>query len=225
MLNKTLAIGVGLVSLVGCMGFDEAAAPPVADAADELGLYQRLGTRETLSLDVGSDVGVMARDDRGNDLPCLQPTVLGGEAVLRSTETELLLVEDLEIQLSDVSVRPGVVYDESIDLTDVHLRLGTQIVIEPEWSVDGQSAEGIGYADLLLDWALLTHTGHIHPLATQRIRDAEFFVRARLDEHGNIRAEAISLINGPIWDFGVIEVSDMTLDVQATATRDGVDYL
>jgi hypothetical protein len=213
MLNHTFLAAIATVAAtlaVGCtydQGYDEVPTDS---------LYARLGTREALVLEPTSLVGVAAYDDDGNPLPCVQPTVTGGDAMLRSTKTGLLLVEALEIQLTDVTIQPGVLHSESVQLTDIDLRLGTQIVIEAEWSEDGLHAEGVGRADLLMDWAVLSDQGEVLPLATQKLRQVEFTVRADLDELGDIHVQVFGEVEGRIGGFANrIELSDFSMAVNA----------
>lgn len=210
MLKHTLIAAIAALTVTGCtydQGYDEVPTDS---------LYARLGTREALVLEPTSLVGVAAYDDDGNSLPCLQPTVSGGDAMLRSTKTGLLLVEALEIDLTDVKIEPGVLHSEPVQLTDIDLRLGTQIVIEAEWSDDGTHAEGVGHADLLMDWAVLSDEGEVLPLATQKLRDVEFAVRADLDEQGDIHVQVFSQVEGKIGGFANrIELSDFSMAVTA----------
>jgi hypothetical protein len=203
---------VTFASAAGCtydQGYDD------DDVATD-SLYTRLGTREALVLETTSLVGVAAHDDQGNPLPCVQPTVLGGDAMLRSTHTGLLLVEALDIELTDVKIEAGVLHSEAVQLTDIDLRLGTQVVIEAEWSEDGLHAEGVGHADLLMNWAVLTDKNEVLPLATQKLRDVEFTVRADLDEAGDIHVQVYSAVEGKIGSFANrIELSDFSMAVNA----------
>jgi hypothetical protein len=219
MLNKTLAIAVALIAITGCT-FDDGYVDEEVDQS----LAYRLGDREALSLESTSLVGVAAYDDDGNNLPCVQPTVGGGEALLRSTDSGLLLVEKMTIDLSDVVVEPGVVHSQPIHLTDIELRLGTQLVIEADWSADGRSATGTGRADLLMDWAVLDDDGDHLPLATQKLRQVEFAVTARLNEDGMITTEVISTVEGRIGGFANrIELSDFSMAVHASTDVPDVD--
>jgi hypothetical protein len=212
MYKTEIAAVVAAVLMTAC-AFDEGGFVPDSGHA----LYERLGTREALVLEPTSLVGVNARDTEGNDLRCVQPSVIDGSAMLRSTATGLLLVEALEIELTDVTIEPGVVYSKPVQLTDIGLRLGTQIVLEPEWRIDGTRAEGSGTADLLLDWALRAEDGHIYPLATQKLRDVDFLVDVRLHDDGTITADVTAAIEGRIGGFANrIHLSDFSLAVRAT---------
>jgi len=210
MFKTPVAIVVAALTLTGC-AFDEGVEP----TGDE-SLYSRLGTRETLVLEPTSLVGVVAADSEGNYLPCMQPNVVEGTAVLRSTNSGLLLVEDLEIALSDVVIPPGVVYSESIHLTDIRLQLGTQIAIEPEWA--DVNATGSGTADLLLDWSVKSDdSGNVYPLATQRLRDAEFSVEVGLQPNGSVTAFVTTAVEGRIGSFANrIQLSDFSMAVSAS---------
>ncbi len=209
MFRTQIAVVVAAVLLTGC-SFDEGSIP----VGEEASLYSRLGVRENLVLEPTSLVGVAAVDADGNPLPCLQPDVVGGSAILRATSSGLLLVEKLEIELSDVTVDAGVVHSEPIHLTDMRFQLGTQIAIDPEWRPS--RVDGAGVADLLLDWAVLDDSGQVYPLATQRIRDAEFMVAVGLDDQGNVTASVTTAIEGHIGSFANrIELADFSMAVTA----------
>jgi hypothetical protein len=207
---KFLAV---LVVVAGCVSFDEAGLAP--GDAGEATLAAQLADREERALEPPSLVGVAAFDGAGRALPCLQPDVLAGRAVLRSDDG-LLLVEAMDIELSDVRIEAGVVYDRPIDLTDIELRLGTQIVVEAHWSADGRAAHGSGRADLLMDWALIDQDGAVLPLATQLLRDVEFAVDARLGDDGEVTAAVRAAVDGTVRRFGdTVELADFSMAVSA----------
>lgn len=212
MLHKTFAVVVASVVLTGC-AFEDEGPEPVGQES----LYQRLGTRETLSLEPTSLVGVMAYDKAGNVLPCVQPNVVNGKAVLRATEDGLVLVEALDIELTDVKIAEGVLHSEEVNLTDLRLRLGTQLVIEqPTWGEAQLSAFGGGQADLLLDWAVLTDDGDIYPLATQKLRSADFAVNVVLNYDGTIAANVATAVDGELGNFANrISLADFSMAVNA----------
>lgn len=208
MFKTTIITLVAGLALVGC-AFDEEG--PGTETGESL--YERLGTRETLVIGPSSLVGISAYDQNGETLPCVQPSIVGGIAVLRSTNSGLLLVEDLEIELTDVIVEAGVIHSEEIHLTDLRLQLGTQIAIETDW-IDGK-AGGAGKADLLMDWAVQTDKGEILPLATQRARGTEFVVKVSLDETTDVvTVEVTASIEGRIGSFANrIELSDFSMHI------------
>jgi hypothetical protein len=185
---------------------------------DEVALHVELLDREKLSLDDSSLIGVNATDNYGNELPCLQPSVQGGTATMRTTETGLLLVEKMTVHLSDITIKPGILGDQTILLTNMTLQIGTQIVIDPEYGNNGEFATGQGTADLLLDWSFESHTGNTFPLATQIIRDAQFSVTAELQEDGSIRAEVDAHIDGYLGNFANrIAIADLSIAVKAVS--------
>ncbi len=212
MFKTPIAIVVAALTLTGC-AFDEG-----TDPVGEESLYARLGTRATLVLEPTSLVGVVATDNNGNYLPCMQPTVTDGSAVLRSTKNGLLLVEDLDIHLSDISIPPGVVYSEPIELTNIRLHLGTQIALQPDWAAgNGLHTGGTGTADLLLDWSVRSDSGDVYALATQLLRDTEFLVEAGLQPDGSITAYVATSIEGRIGSFANrIQLRDFSMAVNAS---------
>ena len=206
------AAALALLAASGCT-FETGAAP----GGDET-LYERLGTRAYLSLQQPSLVGVAAYDRDGEPLPCVQPTVRGGQTVLRATGDGLLLLEGLDIDLGDITIEPGVILEqEPVRLTDIRLRLGTQVTIDARWDAGGARATGAGRGDLLMDWAILTEDGEALPLATQKIRDAELLVDAELLDDGEVIAEVSSTVDGTFWDFSAVELADLSMQVNATS--------
>jgi hypothetical protein len=210
MFKREIAVVVAALALTACT-FDEG----VEDGEVTESLQHRLGTREELVLEPTSLIGVTARDEDGTELPCLSPDVAGGTAVLRSTADGLLLVEKLEVQLTDVTVEAGVVYDAPIHITDIELKLGTLLVLEPPWAID--RAEAAARADLLMDWALLDGDGDHLPMATQRLRDVEFAVDVRQDADGRISAAVTTGVDGRLAGYaGKVELTDFSMAVQAS---------
>src|SRR5690606_27244612 len=101
-------------------------------------------------------------------------------------------------------------------------RLGTQLVVEPDWSDDYTIATGTGRADLLLDWAMLADDGEVLPLATQKLRDVEFEVAARQTASGEIQLDVRSAVPGTLWDFYAFELADLDLAI-FSSDRAGVE--
>lgn len=187
-----------------------------AGADGDGGLDQRLASRVYLDLAPSSEIGVCAFDADGNELPYVEPTVVGGRAVLRTTADGWLLVEDLDIALADVTVPPGELGPEPIELVDVRLRLGTQLAVEPFWAGDGEAAWGTGDADLLLDWSWLTPDGDVYPLATQRLGAAEFTVAVVRAPDGTLSAQVQTAVAGEVHRLdGLVTFADLSVAVDA----------
>ncbi len=210
MLNfKHIAIAALCTGLIGC-SFDTEANPSTGES-----LYFQLGRRATLSLEEPSLVGVAAFDADGKPLDCVQPDVHGGTLIARASDEGLVIVEKLDLGLTDVIVEPGVVGQRPIHLTDIRFKLGTQLVLDPEWR-SGRNVAGVGHADLIMDWAILTDDGQVLPLATQKVRDVEFSVEFTLEQDDTISAQLNSVVAGPIWDFSLVELSDLSMVVHAS---------
>jgi len=183
---------------------------------DESALRDQLESRVFLELAPSSTVGVVAYDADGNPLPYVEPKVAGGEAVLRMTDDGWLLLEDLEIRLDDVTIPAGALSTEPIYVTDVELRLGTQLAAQPFWAGDGRALWAAGDADLLLDWSWLTPDGDVYPLAIQRLGEVDFTVAVSLDEHDTVSAEVSSAMNGELHRLdGLVTFADLAIAVDA----------
>jgi hypothetical protein len=183
---------------------------------DESALSSQLEDRVFLDLAPSSHVGVNAYDAEGNELDYVEPKVVDGRVVLRSSGDGWLLVEDLDIRLEDVTIPAGELADEPIYLTDVELRLGTQLAAQPFWAGDRRAVWGTGPADVLLDWSWLTSSGTVYPLATQRLGEAEFTLAVTLDEHDTLTAEVATAMPGEIHELtGLVTFADLSIAVDA----------
>ncbi len=217
---KTLPKLLSLVTLAGTsLGTAACAFEPDGGGGD--GLATQLRKRAFLDVSTESDVAVSATA-RGGQALDVAPSVLGGQAVLRTTEDGWLLVEDLEIPLADVTVPPGVLADRPVTFTDLALRLGTQLAVKPlaPLDTDAVSLVGWGDADLLLDWSMLSWDGKdVFPLAMRRIADAPFAVALELDADGALHASITARVDGVVDDLGeLVVLRDLSVDVvSATA--------
>jgi hypothetical protein len=211
-----------LASTALALGASACAFDPAG--AGGLGLEDRLQTRVFLDLAPTSQVGVCAYDADGRSLPYVEPAVAGGRAVLRTTGDGWLLVEDLDIELDDVTIPPGELGPGPIELTDVRLRLGTQLAVRPFWSGDGQAAWGTGEADVLLDWAWRLSEERVYPLATQRLGEAAFTVTVVADERGDLTAQVFTAVTGEVHRLqGLVTFEDLTIAVDAVTPTATVD--
>jgi hypothetical protein len=180
------------------------------------GLAEQLRKRAFLDVSTESDVAVSAASRGGQTLD-VAPGVLGGEAVLRTTEDGWLLVEDLSIPLDDVVVPPGMLADRPVTFTSISLRLGTQLAVKPLAPLDAGDVSLVGWgdADLLLDWAMLSWDGKdVLPLAMRRIADAPFAVAIELDADGALHASITARVDGVVDNLGeLVILRDLSLDV------------
>jgi hypothetical protein len=185
-------------------------------------LATQLRQRAFLDVSQESDVAVSATARGGQNLD-VNPSVLGGEAVLRTTQDGWLLVEDLEIPLDDVTVPAGMLSDRPVTFTDIELRLGTQLAVRPLAPIDDESLSlaGWGDADLLLDWSMLSWDGQDHlPLAMRRIADVPFAVAVEMDDAGDLHASISARVDGVVDDLGeLVVLRDLAVDVVSTTIR------
>lgn len=201
---------VALATTTGACAFDDTGVEPHNE------LQQQLAGRAFLDLAPSSHVGVVATDGHGQAMPYVEPQVVGGRAVMRTTIDGWLLIEDLEVQLADVTIPPGELGADAVRLTDVELRLGTQLAAQPYYSGDGRAAWGAGEADLLLDWSMVTREGDTYPLATQRLGEADFTVAVVVDDTGNLSAEFATAVAGEVHRLtGLVTLSDLSVSVDA----------
>jgi len=186
------------------------------------GLATQLRKRAFLDVSRDSDVAVSATGRGGQNLD-VNPSVLGGEAILRTTQDGWLLVEDLEIPLDNVTVPPGMLSDRPVVFTDIVLRLGTQLAVAPLAPIDGETVAlaGWGDADLLLDWAMLSWDGQNHlPLAMRRIADVPFAVAVEMDAAGDLHASITARVDGVVDDLGeLVVLKDLSVDVLSTTAE------
>lgn len=202
---------LALAAAIPACTFDAGGAD--ADVANPL--RANLARRAFLDLGNDSRVGVTATDPSGQPLPDVQPTVTGGRAVLRATDDGFVIVEDLDVKLADVTVQcePGA---KPIHLTDLALRLGTQVDADGDWSPDGMTVAGEGSGDLLLDWSWLLDDGTIYPLATQKLSHAPFSLQIGQDDHGQLTAAVWMKQDGDLRTIAdQVTLSDLSMAVVA----------
>ncbi len=185
------------------------------------GLATQLRKRAFLDVSTDSDVAVSATARGGLNLD-VDPGVLGGQAVLRTTTDGWLLVEDLEIPLDDVTVPAGVLANRPVVFTDLALRLGTQLAIAPLAPIDDSDVSliGRGDADLLLDWAMVSWDNQQHlPLAMRRIADVPFAVAVEMDAAGDLHASITARVDGVVDELGeLVALRDLQVDVLSSST-------
>jgi hypothetical protein len=210
-LVRTLAPFLLATSLTAC-AFDGSGVGESGDLASQL------EGRAFLDLAPTTTVGVCAYGADGNELPYVEPKVQDGRAVLRTTADGWLLVEDLDIQLDDVTIPAGQLGPDPVVLTNVELHLGTQLAVQPFWSGGGDAAWGTGEADLLLDWALVLDDGTPWALATQRLGAAEFTVGVELTEDGSVVAHVNTAVAGEFHELtGLVTLADLSVAVDAVS--------
>jgi hypothetical protein len=211
-MNKLALLPAILIpSLLAACSFEPADGS--ASLADQL--------RRRVVLDISTDSAVaVSATARGGQPLDVDPTVLGGQAVLRTTEDGWLLVEDLDIPLDDVTVPPGVLSDRPVTFTDLYLRLGTQLAVPllAPLGDDTTALAGFGDADLLLDWAMLSWEGDVLPLAMRRIADAPFTVNLALDDEQRLHASINGRVDGVVDELGeLVVLRDLQVDVLSSA--------
>jgi hypothetical protein len=205
----TLSLLLGLALTTSACAFDDG-------GVDDAPLASQLGDRVFLDLAATSHVAINAFDGDGNALDYVEPKITGGRVVLRTTGDGWLLVEDLEIQLDDVTIPAGSLADQPVYVTDIELRLGTQLAAQPFWAGDGRAVWATGDADLLLDWSWLTPDGDVYPLATQQLGATVFDVAATLDEHDTLTAQVSSSVRGEVHELnGLVRFEDLSIAVDA----------
>jgi hypothetical protein len=204
---RTSLVLVATLGLGAC-AFDQ------GGAVDDRQLQEQLAGRAFLGLADTSTVGVTALDGDGNPMPYVEPSVHGGRAVLRTTDDGWLVVEDLEIHLDDVVIpQTGA---KPMVLTNVELRLGTQLWLEPEWTGDGSAARGTAKADLLLDWGLVLDDGDVWPLATQKLGNQTFVVGVEQLADGSVIAQVDTTARGTVDQVnGLFTLQDLDVSVDA----------
>lgn len=185
---------------------------------DGRSLDHELSARAFLDLAPTTTIGVCAYDASGNELPYVEPEVAGGRAVLRTTDDGYLLVEDLDVELDDVTIPAGELSDHPVVLTDVQLHLGTQLAVAPIWSGDGRAAWGTGNADLLLDWSLILDNGNVWPLATQKLGAQHFTLAVELNDDGTLTAQVDAAATGEVDHVnGLFSLANLDVAVDAVS--------
>jgi hypothetical protein len=206
----TAALALALTP--GCV-YDESGV----DDAETSPLMHRLGSRAVLTLEDSSHIEITATGTDGQPLPGMAADIAQGRTALRATRDGVIVVEALEIDLSDVVVPPGTLSESSYQLTDLRLRLGLQLGVAPEWSADRRHAIGTGTADLLLDWSLVAD-GEVYPMATRKLENTPFQLEVILDEGNNVTARISTSVAGRLSSFlDRILLSDFSMELDATS--------
>jgi hypothetical protein len=211
---RTTLVAAALVAALapGCF-YDESGV----DDAETSPLLHRLGTRAVLTLEDSSHIAITATGADGQRLPAMEADIVQGRAALRATPEGVIVVEALEIDLSDVAVPPGALSESAYHLTDLQLRLGIQLGVVPEWSEDRRHAIGHGQADLLLHWSLAVD-GEIYPMATRKLAGTPFDIEVDIDEGNNVTARISTSVSGRLSNFiDRIMLSDFSMELDATS--------
>lgn len=207
---RNLLVTLTLAATVSACAYDGSGVDPSSTP-----LRKELGKRAFLDLGSDSRIGVTAIGPDGKVMPGVAPAVTGGRAVLRSTPDGFVIVEDLDVKLADVDV-PAEDFGKPIHLTDLVLRLGTQIDVDGDWAPSGTSVSGEGTADLLLDWSWRLDDGTIYPLGTQKLAGAQFDVSAREQDDGRLTAAVWMTKPGELRNFADrVMLRDLSLAVTA----------
>ena len=214
---RTTLVAAALVAALapGCL-YDESGV----DDADTSPLLHRLGTRAVLTLEDSSHIAITATGTDGQPLPTVEAEIVQGRTALRATPEGVIVVEAIEIDLSDVLVPPGTLSEAAYQLTGLQLRLGIQLGVVPEWSPDHRHAVGRGTADLLLDWSL-TADGEVYPMATRKLENTPFELEVELDAGNNVTARISTSVAGQLSSFlDRIMLSDFSMELDATSLPD-----
>jgi len=212
-MRTSLALAALVAALVPSCVYDDDGV----SLAETVPLRAALERRTFLPVEATTAVSVDAATD-GVMLAGVEPQVTGGRAVLRATDTGLLLVEALEVSLGDATLPGGTVGPRPLRLSELELRLGTQLVVEPTWGADGISVTGAARADLLFDMALVDASG-TYPLGSQILRDQPFTLRADLDGDV-IRVHLETTADGTVSNIaGRIVLSDFAMAVDASSAK------
>ena len=183
-------------------------------------LRENLTHRAFLDLGASSRIGVTATGPDGQLMPEVAPAVTGGRAVLRATPDGVVIVEDLDVRLADVTV-PCANGGRPVHLTDLALRLGTQVDADGNWSADGMSVAGDGTGDLLLDWSWVLDDGTIYPLATEKLSRAPFSLHIAQDDAGQLTAAVWMKQDGDLRTIAD-QVTLSNLSMAVVAVRPGL---
>lgn len=206
----TAALALALVP--GCV-YDESGV----DDAETSPLLHRLGRRAVLALEDSSHIAITATGAEGQRLPTMEAEIIEGRTALRATPEGVIVVEALEIDLSDVIVPPGALSESAYHLSHLQLRLGIQLGVVPEWDAERRHAIGRGTADLLLDWSL-TIDGEVYPMATRKLENTPFEIEVVLDEGNNVTARISTSVAGRLSNFiDRIMLSDFSMELDATS--------
>jgi hypothetical protein len=221
----TVVAGVISARLSGCVIDSGGGTPPVVPSPEPTGLVPSpedsstrglLARPRTLSVLPGGRAHLTATRLWGDDYVVeSEIPFLGGEIAVQAQPDGRITVVAAELMVGDVHLSALSVPPAGLELTGVVIRL-PYITADAKWTEDGSGAAASARTELLLDWALLSRPGEIHPMATQHIRDVPFSLEVVTAKDGTLHAALHASREGIFFTWtGLFELADLTIDLEA----------
>jgi hypothetical protein len=213
---RTLVL-ILIAGLVGaCDGPDEVAVPPAGDepTARELLAEQ---PRFTVS-SVDQAIQLTARIDRGDrwveDDAVL--TLESGDLVISEDAGGDLVVETVDLYLGDITAGAGIIGDDGIQLTGLHVYTGAASTCHlTEWAGDDDSCFALATAALTLDWSLRIDD-EVYGIGSQSLDEIALGVGLHVDD-GLVVVDVTAAAPGVFWDWaGIVELTDLSAVLHGT---------
>lgn len=145
--------------------------------------------------------------------------VLGGYFDLRATRDGWLVVQNLEVDISDAYLTPEMVPPSGLLLTAVKISLPTPLVLSP--TDQGSRIAVVARLDITAEWALALPSGRIHPLLPVDLESIPFSLEVERTRSGALKARLVAFQQGPFWNWSGFQLADMTLDLSAALAPPG----
>jgi hypothetical protein len=155
------------------------------------------------------------------------PLTWGRTRMLATAAGELRL-ENLDLMLGSVEIRPSTLPPSGLSLRNVRVSLAKADRGTPEqnpsahieWSTSGDAGFATLPVDLALDWNFVTASGDIEPLTTQRIDAVKLDVTVWSDPDGRLHAVLTGRLDGIFWEWlsGQVQMRDLIVDLKSDET-------
>jgi hypothetical protein len=203
-----------LAALAGCAldAMEDTVPPPRSPVLD------RLSGPFAFSVDgAASLVAVEARALASGSSEPVEFAVQRGRSALRVTPDGFLILDDIDVELSDVLVPAELIPPAGLPIKDVRVR------IERPSAAPLEEIGGVLLAvvevDLLVDWSgEFGDEGNVYPLRSVRLGGLRLEVELGIDAAGAVVAHFSAARAGAFWDWARrFELSDLVVELAARA--------
>jgi hypothetical protein len=217
---------LSIIAMVGAMGAcTDGSVPPASPGGQQTmpptGVTTPSTTRgyleapRTFAVAATSTAAVTAWRDY--DTPSTDETanlqIKTGSLTLQAQADGMLAVRTLDIELGTIHLDSARVPD----LTGVKLSLRQEADVRADWASDDSAMNAAASADLLLDWSMVTESGAVVPLATQKIDQVPFEIIVSHRSGGGYSVDFHATRSGTFWTYaGLIRLADLHVDLEAT---------
>jgi hypothetical protein len=211
-----LAVAFALAPLAACQGQGHDDWNP---GPDDASLLEQLGAGVTVEVAPSSPEGgsyavTRALALRAGAAAEVALPIVGGYLALRATRDGLVVLEALEVDLSDAVIPPELFPPDGLHLTGLRLVLERPAVFGPDPGLDRLTA--VGELDLRAEWAIDLGDGRSSPLGPLRLEGLPVSLDISRDPAGRLAVRVVAFRDGSFWRWAeTFELTDLTLDLHA----------